>query len=105
MDHASMLRTLLINDPPRWRVLGIVASLGLPDCRIGAGFVRNAVWDYLHGRPARGLSGDVDVLWFCSNRTEPSEDMRLESRLRTLDPTIEWSVKNQARMHLRNNEA
>ncbi|WRQ77412.1 nucleotidyltransferase family protein [Pseudomonas saxonica] len=28
----------------------MVRSLNLPDCWIGAGFLRNAVWDYLHGR-------------------------------------------------------
>ena len=33
-----------------------VAQLGLPDCWIAAGFVRNAVWDVLHGWPAYTLS-------------------------------------------------
>lgn len=79
-------------------------SAGLPDCWIGAGFVRNAVWDRLHGRPVSPLSGDIDVLWFDPMRTNPSNDRRIEAALRATDPSVEWSVKNQARMHLRNGD-
>ena len=105
MDHASTLRTILSDDPMRWRILGMVRSLELPDCWVGAGFVRNAVWAYLHGAPVCGPSGDVDVLWFCPARAELSEDRRIEAALRALEPSIPWSVKNQARMHLRNSDA
>jgi uncharacterized protein len=102
--HASTLRAILSNDPLRWRVLDLVRSLALPDCWIGAGFVRNAVWDHLHGRPPSAPSGDVDVVWFDPRRAEPSEDRALEAALRGLEPSVDWSVKNQARMHLRNGD-
>jgi hypothetical protein len=104
-DCASILQAILSTDPLRCRVLGIVFSLGLPDCWVGAGFIRNAVWDHLHGRPASRHAGDVDVLWFCSDHAEQAEDRRLEVLLRGLDPSIDWSVKNQARMHVRNDDA
>ncbi len=112
-DHAAQLRTLLFNDPWRWRILGLVRSLDLPDGWISAGFVRNAVWDWLHGRPAAlaapaalatPAASDVDVLWFDPMHMERSEDTMLEERLRSLDPTVPWSVKNQARMHVRNGD-
>ena len=86
-------------------MLGMVRSLNLPDCWIGAGFVRNAVWDYLHGRSPTHPSGDVDVIWFDARRAASPEDEKLEAALRALDPGIAWSVKNQARMHLRNGDA
>jgi len=76
--------------------------LDLPDCWVAAGFVRNAVWEHLHGRPASPPEGDVDVVWFSRDRTGVEADRTLESALRTLDPTIDWSVKNQVRMHVRN---
>ena len=82
-----------------------VHSLGMPDCWIGAGFIRNAVWDRLHGRPVGRLLGDVDVLWFAPDKAGPAEDQRLEATLRSLEPAVAWSVKNQARMHLRNGDA
>jgi hypothetical protein len=40
----------MLRDTERLRLVRLVDSLGLPDCWIAAGFVRNAVWDSLHAR-------------------------------------------------------
>ena len=77
----------------------------MPDCWIGAGFVRSAVWDHLHGLSASLPNGDVDVVWFDPERADPGEDAALEARLRAVDPALDWSVRNQARMHWRNGDA
>lgn len=90
-------------DPIRWELLGHVRELGLPDCWIAAGFVRNAVWNILHDRQP-GLSADIDVIWF--DRRDPSEarDRLIECRLHLNAPHFDWSVKNQARMHIGNGD-
>lgn len=88
-----------------WRALGQVADLGLPQGCIGAGFVRNLVWDHLHGRPSDCRDADVDVLWFDPVHISPDLDAALETRLRATAPDLRWSVCNQARMHLRNGDA
>lgn len=67
--------------------------------------MRNAAWDYLHGRQASRPGCDVDVLWFDPERIDAAEDRRLEAALRALEPEVGWSVKNQARMHRRNGDA
>lgn len=100
LDIAALLRA----DPVRWELLGLVADLGLPDCWIAAGFVRNAVWDALHGRKPQVPSGDIDVIWFDPACLDPARDREIEARLAEKAPAIEWSVKNQARMHLRNGD-
>jgi hypothetical protein len=105
MNESSRVHPIISNDPVRWRILGLVRSMRLPDCWVGAGFVRNAVWDHLHGRAASPLTSDVDVLWYDPERVDPSEDRKLETSLRMLDPSVDWSVKNQARMHVRNGDA
>jgi hypothetical protein len=95
-----------IHDQPRMmQFLQAVASLGLPDCWIGAGFVRNAVWDAVHGR-AYGDSSrdDVDVVYFDPLDTSPDRDLRTAERLARLHPEVPWDVKNQARMYLRNGD-
>lgn len=99
------LQQLLRADPARWQVLAHVAALQLPDCWVGAGFVRNRVWDHLHGRAHSPMSQDVDVLWFGPDCLDADYDRALQARLSALDPGINWSVKNQARMHLRNGDA
>lgn len=101
---AASLEVLLRADRRRWHILGLVRKLDLPDCWVGAGFVRNAVWDALHGRPAGDVHGDVDVLWFDRRQDGPQVDAWIEAMLARLDPTIDWSVKNQARMHVRNGD-
>ncbi|QXI39251.1 nucleotidyltransferase family protein [Pseudomonas xantholysinigenes] len=105
MNFERQVQTLICSDPVRWPLLALVRDLGVPDAWVGAGFVRNAVWDHLHGRAMTAPQGDVDVLWFDPARRDPAEDLRLEARLQAQAPEVLWSVKNQARMHLRHGQA
>jgi uncharacterized protein len=83
-----------------------VESLCLPDCWIGAGTVRNAVWDALHERElGTGPYPDVDVIFFDAADIRDERDAAIERQLRVRDPEPLWSVKNQARMHLRNGDS
>lgn len=105
MNYTSALQAILDTDPLRRHALDLIRSLDLPDCWIGAGFIRNAIWDYLHDRAASRPAGDIDVIWFHPERADQSQDRRLEARLQALEPSVRWSVKNQARMHARNGDA
>jgi hypothetical protein len=96
--------TILRRDAVRWRLLEVVSNLELPDCWIAAGVIRNAVWDALHGRRPQAPNGDVDVIWFDPDRCQERLDRDIEEKLRAVDPSIVWSVKNQARMHSRNDD-
>ncbi|WP_028536542.1 nucleotidyltransferase family protein [Paludibacterium yongneupense] len=105
MLFEDRLRELIRADARRMRLLRALRALSLADGWIGAGCVRNAVWDALHGRPPSSPAGDVDVVWFDRARTCPGRDLALERRLRVLAPGIVWSVKNQSRMHEGNGDA
>ncbi|KQN71993.1 nucleotidyltransferase family protein [Sphingomonas sp. Leaf62] len=104
MDAHSQVIAILRADPLRWHLLGVVRALNLRDGWIAAGFVRNAVWDHLHGRAPSAPTGDVDVIWYDPLVIDPVEDRRYEAMLRAAEPGIAWSVKNQARMHVRNDD-
>ncbi len=103
----ARLHQLIQADAARMDLLERVHALGLPDCWIGAGFVRSAVWDHLHGRPSRLPATDVDVVWFDRTRADEATDLGLETTLRAgaVAGDVVWSVKNQARMHRRNGDA
>jgi len=103
-DHEILLSSLIAGDGERMRLLGKVQALQLPDCWIGAGFVRAAVWDHLHRRVSTAPGEDVDVIWFDRKRAAATVDSEIEALLRAAEPSIDWSVKNQARMHLRNGD-
>jgi hypothetical protein len=104
---------LIAHDSWMMDVLGIAATLALPHWLIGAGFLRNKVWDHLHGHSNRTMSGDIDLVYF-----DPSarhDDRSLQAHLARLRPaltwptltwpTLTWDVTNQATAHLWNGEA
>jgi hypothetical protein len=104
-EIADRIVQWLRDDDIRWHLLDIVRSLDLPDCWIAAGFIRNMVWDRLHQRTDSPIASDVDVIWYDQSRADGDTDRDIEALLRDAEPLIDWSVKNQARMHLRNNDA
>ena len=85
--------------------LTAVRALELTDAWIGAGFVRRAVWDALLKAPAPSPLDDVDVLYFDAGDLTREAEARHEARLRHAMADVPWSVRNQARMHLRNGDA
>jgi uncharacterized protein len=89
--------------PHLMALLRAVETLAIDDCWIGAGAIRNAVWDHLHDYPSQLAAGsDVDVVYFDSLKVHSEID--LERRLTKNWPSIPWSVCNQARMHERNGD-
>lgn len=92
-----------IIDSDEWmtNVLKVVRDLNLNDCWIGAGFVRNKVWDEKHGKERTELN-DIDIIYFDKSNPTKEYDFQIESKLRNLNPNLNWSVKNQSRMHIRN---
>jgi len=84
-------------------ILETAKSLSLPDWWVCAGFVRAKIWDVLHGFVNRTPLPDVDVIYFDNSNLDEEVEKRLEEKLRSMDPSIPWSVKNEARMHFANN--
>ena len=84
-------------------LLRAAKSLDLPDWWICAGFVRSKVWDVLHGFDERSALADIDVIYYDANLIDEGKEKELEAKLTELIPNTPWSVKNQARMHIRNN--
>ena len=87
------------------RVLHLVQTLSLPDAWVGAGLIRNAVWDQIHfGAPDSHLGNDVDVVYFDTENIAQERDSAIENRLNATAPDVPWEVRNQARMHSRNDD-
>lgn len=105
LDGPADILALIAAQPERLRLLTHVRDVGPPDAWIGAGFVRNAVWDAAHGHAQVTPLADVDVLYFAADCLDAEADETWERRLRKACPGVPWSVRNQARMHLRNGDA
>ncbi len=105
MSNEERLKGWIRQDPVRMLALQLVQTLNLPQGFIAAGFVRNLVWDKLHGIEQNRSLADIDVIYFNPNDISETADKAYEFELRELAPELPWSVKNQARMHIRNGDA
>ena len=103
VDPQDALRRRLIEvvltSPWFLPALGCVRQLGLDDWCIGAGAVRNLVWDALCGRTVPSPLADIDVAYFDEADTSSSRDRRLTERLMRIEPQLPWEVTNQAGVH------
>lgn len=93
---------LIRQDVWMMELLATVKGLNLSDWWICAGFVRSKIWDVLHGYEEKTVLSDVDVIYFDDKNTDEQQEKYIEARLQVMLPRIPWSVKNQARMHRRN---
>lgn len=96
---ARRLEELVANDAWLMGVLRAVRTLDLPNWVVGAGVIRNLVWDHLHGLP-RTPPKDVDVAFFDAGDVTRARDRALEVQLSALDAAVPWEVTNQAGVHL-----
>ncbi|WP_110670747.1 nucleotidyltransferase family protein [Salinicola halophilus] len=103
-DLAARLCGWLRSDAWRMARLAEARALALPDWWLAAGFVRNAVWDRLHGHAEATPLNDIDLIYCDPEAPGESRDRALSERLRTASGQP-WSVKNQARMHQRHGHA
>ena len=98
-EGARFVRYLLAHDAEAMLCLSAVAGLGLRDCWIAAGFVRNRVWDRLHGYAETTPLNDIDVIFHDPADRGLERESEIEAALARICPGRPFEVRNQARMH------
>jgi hypothetical protein len=127
MSESDIL-SLISADPWMMHIIDLAAKTAaehnLPDWMIGAGFVRNKVWDHIHGydsaagddfssipvhlRPSRRCydsdhvpTSDIDLIYFDPARADASAEAADEalSREMTEKTGIPWEIVNQSYTH------
>ena len=93
---------LISNDDMMMRILQTVAQLNLPMWCICAGFVKNKVWDYLHGYHTATAPSDIDVMFY-ETGNNLAADQALQA-LQELLPQLRWDVANMAYAHEENDD-
>lgn len=90
---------LIREDKEMMGVLKEARTLHLPDWMIGAGFIRNKIWDCLHGYPKKTNSNsDIDLIYFNIDDVDEGKDRALSNEL-TRKTVQKWEVINQAYTH------
>lgn len=99
IDLRTRLATIARESTWFWPALVAARSLNLPSWCIGAGAVRNLVWDALLRFDTPSALADVDVAYFDGSDLSSECDERIQRRLSAIDPLIPWEVTNQAGVH------
>jgi hypothetical protein len=96
MKHEAALLDLVRRSPRLMQLLDAGRQTGLAEWAIGAGAIRNLVWDSLHGYAAPTPLADIDFVYF-----EPALDREREiaATLGACVPDAPWDVTNQAIVH------
>ena len=103
MRDIADIADFIAHNPRMMHCLAVLAAHGPAGAWIGAGFVRNAVWDHLSGLDTEALPlADLDVFFHDAAIATAEHDARIEAALSMAAPDLPWSVRNQARMHERN---
>ena len=104
MDKECKVIAWIQDDELRMEALHVAASMNLNDWCLAAGFVRNLIWDKLHGYQDLTPLNDIDLVYYDKASISEEIDLAIEQTLILKSP-LPWSVKNQARMHTRNNDS
>jgi hypothetical protein len=98
-DHQRQITQIVRANGWLMGVLAEVRACGLPDWLVGAGVLRNLVWDHLHGYTTPTPIKDVDVVFFDPVESSEARDRAVERHLRARRPEVPWEVTNQAGVH------
>jgi hypothetical protein len=98
-DLKTRLLAILGDHPWFMAAIDAVSELGLSHWCIGAGVIRNIVFDHLDGTTTTPIR-DVDVAYFDASDLTELADRRYEAILKQRMPHIPWEVTNQAGVHL-----
>jgi uncharacterized protein len=100
VDAAAELEAIVRTTPSLLRALEVAREVDAPDWLIGAGAVRNAVWDRLHGFTEPTPPGDIDLAFFDPADLSREHARDVEAALRERAPELPWEATNQAAVHL-----
>ncbi|MBI2003432.1 MAG: nucleotidyltransferase family protein [Parcubacteria group bacterium] len=97
--NENEILALIKSDEWMMSILKVASELNLPDWVIGAGFVRNKVWDYMHGYKKEEVdTNDIDLIYFDPSGNEESDDRSLSEELKN-KTGLDWEVVNEAYAH------
>ena len=98
--RSAELRSILGASDWLMAILDDVKAVDPPQWWVGAGVIRDVVWEGRFGKGnVRPRTEDVDVAFFDPDDLSPARDRELELRLSDRNGKIAWDAKNQAAVH------
>jgi hypothetical protein len=98
--YRQELTRLIRSTPWLMSILETVRECNPPDWLVGAGVIRNLVWDHLHQYQTPTPPADIDVIFFDPQDVRPERDRMAQQKLAQRLPGVPWEATNQAAVHL-----
>jgi len=98
--YREELIQLIWSTPWLLSILHTVRQCNPPDWLVGAGVMRNLVWDHLHQYQTPTPLADIDVIFFDPRDVRPERDHMVQQQLALRLPGVAWEATNQAAVHL-----
>ncbi len=98
--YRQELIQLIRSTPWLMSILETVRRCNPPDWLVGAGVMRNLVWDHLHQYQTPTPLADIDVIFFDPQDVRPERDRVVQQQLARRLPHVAWEATNQAAVHL-----
>jgi hypothetical protein len=92
------IKRIVQSDKWMMQILNAASQLDLPDWWIGAGFLRNKIWNAIEGSDKHSNT-DVDLVYFDPLNVNPEADWSYDKIMNRQHPDADWEIRNQARMH------
>jgi uncharacterized protein len=99
MDRRPQLEEIVRSTDWLMRALIAARDVDAPDWLIGAGAIRAAVWDRLHGYTTRTGLADIDLVFFDPADLSEEREREIHNLLEAALPSERWDAKNQAAVH------
>jgi hypothetical protein len=99
-QYEQDLIRLIQATPSFMSILETVRACNPPDWLVGAGAIRNLVWDHLHQYHSPTPVADIDVIFFDPQDISPERDRIIQQQLVQRLPVANWEATNQAAVHL-----
>lgn len=94
---------LIKNDKWMMDILNVAEKFNFPNWVIGAGFVRNKIWNHLHGYlNSKVYTSDIDLVYYDLKGNDQKADKELSQKLKE-QTGIDWEIVNQTYAHKWNN--
>src|SRR5436305_14424500 len=101
-DQRRRFEAIIRADPELMRLLAVLREFALPQWRVVAGCLYQAVWNVLTGRPRGTGINDYDVIYFDNRDLSWDAEDAVSRRVTaaTEGGAAPVEVRNQARVHL-----
>ena len=94
---------LIQEDKWMMEVIHIAESIKLQNWAIGTGFIRNKIWDHLHGYTNIEVdTPDIDLVYFNPEGNDEESDQKI-SNILNKNTHINWEIVNEVYAHKWNN--